>query len=99
MPALCLIEAKMVAKAERNRQHPLSHRRFGNYMVNEMRRRIGHAPASTSIGAEPSISQYQQICHICAGGCPACNCKLGEKTREKRKDKEGNGIGGKREKL
>jgi hypothetical protein len=34
-------------KRKRNRQHPLSHRHFGKYMVHEMGGRIGHAPAAT----------------------------------------------------
>ena len=41
------IVGKTVAKGEGNRQHPLPHRDFGKYMVDEMRRRIGHAPPAT----------------------------------------------------
>jgi hypothetical protein len=53
-PAI-LQESKGLASANRplrqwhrNRQHPLPHRHFGKYMVNEMSRRIGHAPAATT---------------------------------------------------
>jgi hypothetical protein len=48
-------------------------------------------PASTSIGAEPSISQYQPSRNICAGVSQAeiRNCA---RKKENRIDKEENGI-------
>jgi hypothetical protein len=43
------IIGKTVAKGIRNRKHPLPDWDFGKYMVDEMSRRIGHAPPATRL--------------------------------------------------